>query len=89
MLSQDIFDRLHPNLNLSTTPGSPGSPDNVQQHSNTNLAEIYGIDTAVVGYVERAFHTNPDDRDWMVNNAELIALAIAKGIDDYFGCPGC
>lgn len=88
-LSQDILDRLHPTINFGTDPGSPGSPDSVTQHSNTKLAEIYGIDTAVVGYVERAFHTHPGDKDWMLIENGDIALAIARGIDDYFGCPGC
>lgn len=37
------------------------------------------------GLVEVAFHDNPADAVWIINNIELIGVTIAKGILKYFG----
>lgn len=35
--------------------------------------------------VETAFHDNKDDAAWIINNIEVIGMALAKGILAYFG----
>lgn len=41
--------------------------------------------TAPAALIEVAFHDNPDDAKWIINNIEPIGIAIARGILDYFG----
>lgn len=84
-LSNTIFNHLHPQLIPSGRPGSPGTSDGLIDRRD--LAETAGIGTAAAGYIERAFHTNPADVDWMRNEYGDIALAIAQAIDAYFTFP--
>jgi N-acetylmuramoyl-L-alanine amidase len=39
---------------------------------------------APAALIEIAFHDNPEDAKWIINNIEKIGIAIAKGILDYF-----
>ena len=51
---------------------------------NPGLYELRGT-TATAILIEVAFHDNPEDAAWIVNNIEGIGIAIAKGILKYFG----
>lgn len=42
---------------------------------------------APAALIEVAFHDNPKDAEWIINNIEAIATAIAKGILNYFEIP--
>ena len=40
--------------------------------------------TAPAVLLEIAFHDNPEDANWIINNEEEIAQAIVRGINNYF-----
>lgn len=49
---------------------------------------------APAALIEINFHDNANDANWIINNIELIGIAIARGILSYFGiaynpCFGC
>ena len=48
-----------------------------------SLAEIVNTLSPAV-LLEVAFHDNIDDANWIIQNQEMIAIAIADGIDNYF-----
>lgn len=41
--------------------------------------------TAPAALIEIAFHDNIDDAAWILNNMELVGIALAKGVLSYFG----
>lgn len=49
----------------------------------SSLYEIIRTNAPAV-LLEIAFHDNPDDSKWIIENEEEIAQAIARGIDKYF-----
>lgn len=49
----------------------------------TNLYEVIKTLSPAV-LLEVAFHDNPEDAKWIINNVENIGKAIAIGIDNYF-----
>lgn len=51
---------------------------------NENLKEIRLTRSPAI-LIEVAFHDNPQDSKWIVDNMEEIASAIVKGIVGYFG----
>lgn len=50
---------------------------------NPHLYELKGTKAPAV-LIEIAFHDNPQDADWIINNIEPIGRAIAGGILKYF-----
>lgn len=71
--SKAIFDRLAPVV--------PGTSDGVQ---TANFAEIRRTNCPCA-YVEAAFHDEPQQAKWIIENVDAIAEAICQGICDYFG----
>lgn len=62
------------------------SPDLVRTMPTTTLDEVSRTRAPSV-LVEVAFHDNWEDANWIVNNKELIALALANSLAQYFGIP--
>ncbi|MBQ3150111.1 MAG: N-acetylmuramoyl-L-alanine amidase [Clostridia bacterium] len=59
------------------------NPDNVKVIPVRNeLAELSRT-TAPSVYVEVAYHDNPDDSEWIVNNLDAIGRAIVRGTINY------
>jgi N-acetylmuramoyl-L-alanine amidase len=50
---------------------------------------LYEIKNTVApaALIEIAFHDNPTDANWIINNIDNIGKAIARGICNYFGVP--
>lgn len=65
-------------------PVTPGTSDGMQQ--DPTLYEIK-YPQAPAAYVEVEFHDNRDLANWILNNLDKIADAIAVGICDYFNVP--
>lgn len=51
---------------------------------NENLKELK-LTRSPAALIEVAFHDNPKDAEWIINNMNEIADQIVKGIVDYFG----
>ncbi len=49
----------------------------------SSLYEIVRTNAPAV-LLEVAFHDNPEDANWIINNEQEIAQAIARGINNYF-----
>ena len=49
----------------------------------SSLYEIIRTNAPAV-LLEVAFHDNPEDATWIINNEEQIAEAIVTGINNYF-----
>lgn len=73
--SELVFTRLY-----QLRPSSRG----VQQ--KLDFYEIANADAPVV-YPEIAFHDNPEDAKFLVENRDAIAYALAAGICDYYSIP--
>lgn len=74
-LAQDIYDeiiKIYPDANKGRGVLYTSS-----------LYEIIRTNAPAV-LLEVAFHDNPDDAKWIINNEEEIARAIARGINNYF-----
>lgn len=50
---------------------------------STEIREVRETNSPAV-LIEFAFHDNEKDATWIVNNMDIIALAIERGIDKYF-----
>ena len=61
-------------------------PDEVRAEASATITELRRT-RAPVAFFEIAFHDNPDDADWIVNNVEEIAANIAESVTEYFGLP--
>ncbi len=53
---------------------------------NTTLAELRQT-TAPSNLVEIAYHDNWEDANWIINNIDPIARALALSLTEYFGIP--
>lgn len=62
------------------------TPDKIQTLPTTTLAELRRT-TAPAILIETAYHDNIDDANWIKENTDEIAKAIAEAIADYFGVP--
>ena len=62
------------------------TPDKIQTLPTTTLAELRRT-TAPAILIETAYHDNIDDANWIKENIDEIAKAIAEAIADYFGVP--
>ena len=71
--SELVFTRLY-NLRPSSRGVQP----------KLDFYEIANANAPVV-YPEIAFHDNPDDARYLINNKQAIAQALAAGICDYYG----
>lgn len=63
-------------------PLSPGTSENIQV--NQKLYEVR-VPAAPTAYLECEFHDTVEGAKWIVEHAEEIGEAIARGICDYFG----
>lgn len=61
-------------------------PDKVRLMPTTSLGEVTQSKAPAV-LLELAFHDNPEDAAWIVQNIAQIAWAIALSIAEYFGLP--
>lgn len=63
-------------------PITPGTSDSI-----TARKTLYEIrkPKAPTAYVEVAFHDNPQEARWIIDNTEAIAEAICKGVCKYYG----
>ena len=61
-------------------------PNLVRTSPTTSLGEVSQTRAPAV-LVEVAFHDNWADANWIANNINLIALALANSIAQYFGIP--
>lgn len=61
-------------------------PNLVRTSPTTSLGEVSQTRAPAV-LVETAFHDNYADANWIANNINLIALALANSIAQYFGIP--
>lgn len=61
-------------------------PNLVRTSPTTSLGEVTQTRAPSV-LIEVAFHDNYADANWIANNINLIALAIANSIAQYFGIP--
>lgn len=63
-------------------PVTPGTSDNIT--AQPQLYEIAAT-SAVCVYVEVGFHDNPTEAQWIIDNTEVIAEMIARGLCEYYG----
>ena len=63
-------------------PLTPGNSENISVHP-----EFYEIKNtnAPCAYIEAEFHDVPSSAKWIIENAERIGEAIARGVCNYFG----
>ncbi len=61
-------------------------PELVDIRATTALGEVRQTKMPAV-LVEVAYHDNREDADWIVDNIDTIAEALAKSIAEYFGVP--
>lgn len=61
-------------------------PDNVQIRGVTNLYELRATRSPAI-LIELGYHDNVEDANWIVNNLDPIARALAHAIADFFGVP--
>lgn len=61
-------------------------PEDVRVESSTTITELRRT-RAPVAFFEIAFHDNPEDADFIVNNVDEIAANIAESVTEYFGLP--
>ncbi len=61
-------------------------PNLVRTMQTTTLGEVSRTRAPSV-LIEIAFHDNWADANWIVNNKDLIALALSNSIAEYFGIP--
>lgn len=76
-LAKSIYDRL--------SVLTPANDRGIKP--TTRLFELNHT-TAPAAIIEVGFHNNPEDAQWIVNNEDAIADAIAEGIGIYFGAKG-
>lgn len=62
------------------------NPDNVDIIGNTTLGELRLV-KAPSNLIELAYHDNPQDALWIVNNTDLIARTLVLALTEYFGIP--
>jgi N-acetylmuramoyl-L-alanine amidase len=62
-------------------------PDQVNAVSNTSLGEVSRTNAPSV-LIEVAYHDNVEDANWITNNIDAIARAIADSVNEYFIGPG-
>ena len=62
-------------------PVTPGKSDGIS--AMPNLYEIKATD-AVCVYLEVGFHDNKEEARWIIDNTELIAEMIARGLCEYY-----
>ena len=60
------------------------NPSDVTAVPNTSLAELRRTRATTV-LLELAYHDNPQDAQWLVNNIEEIAKNLSLSIADYLG----
>jgi N-acetylmuramoyl-L-alanine amidase len=63
-------------------PITPGESDGIS--AQPQLYEIKAT-KAICVYIEVGFHDNPEEAQWIINNTESIAEAIARGLCEYYG----
>lgn len=61
-------------------------PDNVTTRGVTNLYELRATRAPAI-LIELGYHDNIEDANWIVNNLDAIAAALAHAIADFFGIP--
>lgn len=61
-------------------------PSRVDVRSTTTLGEVTQTRAPAV-LVELAYHDNPDDANWIVNNIGEIAYNLVLSLTEYFGIP--
>ncbi|MFA9422157.1 MAG: SH3 domain-containing protein [Sedimentibacter sp.] len=61
-------------------------PDLVKIVPTTSLGEVSRTSAPSV-LIEVAYHDNPEDANWIINNVDSIAKAIASGANEYFVGP--
>lgn len=61
-------------------------PDRVRTMPTTTLAEITKTNAPAV-LVETAYHDNPEDAEWLVNNMQQIAANLTESLTELFGIP--
>ena len=75
--AQPIYDNLYAVTPGRTVRGVQARPD---------LAELRDTNATAV-YVEVDFHDNPPIAQWLIDNPQTVAEAIAKGVTEYYGIP--
>lgn len=61
-------------------------PEKVRTLATTSLVEVRATRAPVV-LAELGYHDNPQDAQWIENNLQTIARALATGVCEYFGLP--
>lgn len=61
-------------------------PNLVRAQSTTTIGEVRRVNAPSV-LLELAFHDNPDDAQWIINNLDSIARNLAISLTEYFGIP--
>lgn len=61
-------------------------PQRVRTLSTTRIGEVRQTRAPAV-FIELAYHDNPQDANWIVNNLPEIARNIARSLTEYFGIP--
>ncbi len=61
-------------------------PERVRALPTTTLYEVRNT-TAPCVLAEIAFHDNPEDAEWIRQNADTIARTLSQGVAQYFGVP--
>ena len=61
-------------------------PDLVDIRTTTSLGEVDRVKAPSL-FIEIAYHDNVDDANWIINNIDAIARAIALTLAEYFGQP--
>jgi len=62
-------------------------PNQVRAVSTTSLGEVSGTSAPSV-LIEVAFHDNVEDANWIQNNIDAIARALADSVNEYFSGAG-
>ncbi len=62
------------------------NPNLVRTVPNTSLAELR-LTRAPSNLIELAYHDNPEDALWIVNNIDEIARNLVLSLTEYFGIP--
>ncbi len=61
-------------------------PDRVRAEASTSIGELRRV-RAPAAFLEIAFHDNPEDAAWIINNVPAIAQNLALSVTEYFGLP--
>ena len=61
-------------------------PNLVQAQPTTAIGEVRRVRAPSV-FLELAFHDNPEDANWIVNNLDAIARNLVLSLTEYFGIP--